>query len=428
MTTQETIPLLPLDAFRQFVGYNAYHFWGCSNQTIPTTSQCNTVLPEYGYQNAQAISRSDLRDAIIRAETKLADYLRYDVAPRYREEVQPWPTRLDRITRRIPSNVDGEYLSVQARYGYVQAVGVETLTVDQANAAVVLTKSITPQDSFTVTAPTTATSADEVAIYFSAADRYDGSAVGPRWRIQPISVTIAAGIATITGPAWLLIRPTLYTTSFNLTVVDPTNNANFASTVDVARLYIDPDGQTVDTSQATLIWETLPWSWYCQSCTIGGTTNPYAADPAAVGKAIARVGVRDMVNGTLTPAQAVYSTTSSPPQWVATPFAACSEPDRVELRYRAGLALVNGQMSPFWAELVCILTLAELPGPICACKESNVRIAHWQFDLARTSGMGGESYGLISGEDLNNPFGTRRGHVEVWKRVRDFRQLGGLLL
>lgn len=73
-----------------------------------------------------------------------------------------------------------------------------------------------------------------------------------------------------------------------------------------------------------------------------------------------------------------------------------------------------------------MLTLAELPGPICACAETNKRIEHWQLDLARSSGNGGEQYAYIASEDLSNPFGTRRGHIEAWKRVKELRNQSGI--
>ena len=38
-----------------------------------------------------------------------------------------------------------------------------------------------------------------------------------RWRIEPVTIGISGGIATITGAIWLLVKPYLYN--------DPTLNA-----------------------------------------------------------------------------------------------------------------------------------------------------------------------------------------------------------
>jgi hypothetical protein len=93
----------------------------------------------------------------------------------------------------------------------------------------------------------------------------------------------------------------------------------------------------------------------------------------------------------------------------------------VDIHYQAGLGLENGQMPSFWRAVICRYAIAELARPICACDQSNKERYQWQFDLARTSGD--EQYPLISGEDLANPLGTRRGAVYAWKVINQYRQL-----
>lgn len=425
---QQTLPLLPLETFRQFLQYNPYHFWGMANSTnIPVTSNCNDLIPEYGHQAGYGVGRDELRQRILYAEQVLFDYLAYDVAPRYRVEIQPWPRREDHIPRRIPTNSYGEYLSVTLNGKKVQAVGVETVTTISTNVAVTTTLAYKTSDTFTLSVATTATEPDEIAVYFNATDRaaasgVTGEPIAPQWRIQPVSVSISNGIATITGSTWLLAKPEGYT-ALAWSGLDPSASGVLATSLDVARVWIDPNGATVDTAQGTLVWETWPWPgglcpWYISP------NNPNSTDPAAVGKAIARVGIRDAGLGIVTPGGAVYNSTANPAQWVSTPFPNWTEPDRVQVRYLAGVPLQQGRMNRFWAEVVCMLTLAEIPGPICACKEANKRLGEWQTDLARSSGS--EQFAYISREALSNPFGTRRGHVEAWMRVRDTRTLSGI--
>lgn len=407
---------MPLETLRRFLQHNPYHFWGMQNPKVPVSSQCNTIVPEYGYQMGYGVGRDEMRRTIAYAEEKLATYLGYDVAPRYRSDILDWPLSGNGQYRHTANSL-GRYLSVTTPRGYVQAVGVEARTLIQTNAPVTLSKTISPKDSFTVTVATTITDSQSIAVYFSAADRYDGSGIGPRWRIQPVDVSISGGVATITGAAWLLVKPSLFQ-SFAFTSVDPDTDTNFAATVDVVSITTNPDGQTVDDSQATFIWETTPWPGFCTVC----TNTPSSTDPAAVGKAIARVGIRDAQMGILSAAPAVYA--SSQAQWQGTGFAGCTDPDRIEVRYLAGLPLVHGQMHSFWSDIVCLLTLAELPGPICACKEANQRISHWQQDLARSSGV--EQFAYISSADLANPLGTRRGHIEAWKKINELQLVQGI--
>lgn len=430
--TQETYPLMPLDTLRRFLQYHPYHWWGMTNPSIPVNSQCNNVVSEYGYQAANKVGRAELRDRILYAEQKLADYLRYDVAPRYRVETQPWPSRFDHIPRRYPRDANGEYIGIQLNYGHIQSVGVETVTTIAASAAVTTTLNYTAADTFTLSVATSVTNADEIAVYFTAADRAAASGVtgeplSPRWRIAPVTVSISGGVATITGPTWLLVKPSQYQSLSSWNSVNPADPGVLATAVDVARVYIDPDGQTLATAQANLLWETWPWSAFCW-VTPTSPNNPNVLDPAAVGKAVARVGIRNATMGVVIPGSAVYNATSSPPQWISTAYPNWTDPDRVEVRYLAGVPLVNGQMDQRWADIVCMLTLAELPGPICACKETNLRIERWQQDLARSSGNGGEQYAYISSEDLNGPFGTRRGHIEAWRRVQQLRNMPAVLV
>ena len=48
------------------------------------------------------------------------------------------------------------------------------------------------------------------AIASSAPPFVDGAPVGDRWRIEPIQVSLSGTTLTITGRAWLIVRPVLY--------------------------------------------------------------------------------------------------------------------------------------------------------------------------------------------------------------------------
>ena len=73
------------------------------------------------------------------------------------------------------------------------------------------------------------------------------------------------------------------------------------------------------------------------------------------------------------------------------------------------------------------LAAAELGRPLCACEPANKELARWQFDMARTAGNNDERF-AISAEDLNNPFGTRRGQAWAWKAVKNLRLTPGQIM
>ena len=422
--TGQPVTLLSLEQFRRIVKMHPYHFWQLSNTSTPLVNVCDDLLFEEDWQNADAMSRSSIRQAIDVAERKLRDWLRYDVAPRYRVSTVQWPRRVNQAEWRSGDwNAIDRAISVELPYKQVQSAGTLTRTII-GDAAVALSDANGDGliDTFTVTIATTVTDVSQIALYFVASDQWDAQAPLEAWQVRPVSVSISGGQATIRGNVWQIVRPVLYA---DLTTpqqyYDPADTTIYASSLTVYREYINPNGQTVDDAQATLIWETSPWPLWCLSSGSSPYT-PNASDPAAQGKAVARAGIRDAANGIVTPGEAIYDSTAG--EWRRVSWATGFDPDRVVVRYLAGLPLVNGQMDRTWQEFVTYLALAELEGPLCTCESVRQRLHYWQFDMARTAGANDEAY-AISTADLDNPFGTRRGHIHVWRRVKDNQQLIG---
>lgn len=423
--------LLPLESFRQVLGYSPFHFWGMANAKVPQTSDCNTVLREYNYQYADRAARDNIRQAIQAAEDRMAEYLGHALAPQYRTDALDWARYGDyRVWRRdnIPA-ADGRYISIRLPVGEVRAVGVEMLSLLGTPA---LTYSDADSDGLndtfvTAAIATTQTDPNKIAVYFRGADRLDAEPVGERWRIQPVQVTIAGGTVVVRGRSWLCVKPVLYEGTGNI-ILDPSTTSNFVTNLEIYERTTDPNGETVDNAQATLIWETIPQhGWFCCCATCANITfNPNEYDPAAEGKAVARVGIRDARLGIVTPAEAVRN--SSTGQWSGLSFAYYREPDRVIVRYLAGLPLeANGQMQAKWRTLVARMAMAELGRPIASCDVANRELYHWQFDLARAAGANDEQY-QVSRLDLDNPFGTRRGHVYAWRQVKHLRLMRGTVV
>lgn len=416
--------LLSLEQFRRIVKMHPYHFWQLAGDSVPLESMCDDLLFEEDWQNADAMSRSAIRQAISVAERKLREWLGYDVAPRYHVDTVDYP-RLSYQSQLRGANVNaiGESIGLQLPWGQLRSVGALARTL--ISGSVALTFADTNGDGLSdtfkaIVAVPGITDASQIAAFFGAADRWDVLAPLEDWKIEPATVSIANGTATIQGNIWQVVRPALYADLTDARrYYDPADSQIYASSIAVYREYSNPNGATVDDCQATLVWETNAAPLWCAGTSI---YSPNASDPAALGKAVARVGIRNAETGIITPGEAVYDATAG--AWRSARWSTGFEPDRVEVRYLAGLPLVNGQMDRTWQEVLTYLALAELEGPICACASVKARLHHWQFDLARTGGANDESY-AISPTDLDNPFGTRRGHVHTWKRVRDARKLIG---
>ncbi len=415
---------LPLDTWRAFLGLPPWHFWQFAdgpggNAIVPIVSKCSTLTYEYSWQGSDAAGRADVREAISEAENKLKDYLNYRPMPEYVDfALVDWPRHYDASMARLwDADATGRRVAVQAPEGYVQALGVEQLTLigtaTVAGLTLVYSAAFNPalQDTFTITLPTTATDPNEIAVYFSVGDRFDDPAVGERWRIEPIQVSISGGNVVIVGRKWLAGRPILYENPV-AAVLNPQTAANFVTSLDVYQRMTDGDGTSVTTAQATLVYETNDcgrcWGRCC--CSTGTTSS----DPGAIGEVIARAGIRDAVLGLIAPAAAVYDGTTWLSQWCCS--GAFCNPDRVKLRYLAGFPLENGQMARKFQQIVARLAAAELKRRVCACREQNEKLHDLQQDLTLESTQS-ERY-AVAQEDLSNPFGTRRGHVQAWRAVR----------
>lgn len=423
------MPLLSLEQFRRIIGYNPWHFWGMAYDlgAARVSSNCNAVVRQYAWQNADAVGRAEILEAIEQAESQLRRYLGYSVAPHYVEETIPWLHYNDAsLLRHMPIDATGRWLGMQLGEGYTQSVGIEARTAIQLAVAVTYSDADGDgiNDIATISVATSVTEEDEIAVYVPSADRFGDTTLSEDWRLQPLIVAISGGTATIKGPAWIFLDPVRYEGASSIDI-DPTTSANYLATVDIYRRYTNTEGTTNSTAQAMLIWETRPCNgWWCNCCGDATyTPTDSSSDPAARALAIARVGIRDSRNGIVTPAEAAYNATTG--LWSSVRFDTCYEPDRVTIRYQAGLPLENGQMQPHWQQVVARLAAAELDRNICACDGANRWLHRWQFDLAQSSGNNDEAYSAVSADDLNNPLGTRRGHVYAWRAITNERNLRG---
>lgn len=423
---EPSAPLLPLDTWRAIIGLPPWHFWQFADSgpgaLVPVNSKCSTLMYEYDWQGSDAAGRASLRAAIVEAEALLTDYLGFAPAPRYAIGSVPWPRAYQaNLTRWRDLDATGRRVAVAAPEGYVQAMGVVRMTL-LGTVAPVYSAQFNPalEDTFTLSVPTSITDPAEIGVYFVSADLPDGETTSERWRVQPVKVAINGGVATITGRKWLLARPILYEDPI-AAPLDPTNPANFVTQLDVYARTTNGNGSSVDTCQATLVYETNDCgaSWGLCWCAGGSTSS----DPGTVGQVIARAGIRDGVLGLVTPGAAVYDGTAWSSSWCCT--SSYCDPDRVTLRYLAGYPLgTDGQMAKPMQAIVARLATAEAKRRICACRDANEMLWSLQQDMTLESTQT-ERY-AVAPEDLSNPFGTRRGHIQAWRAARDLVLRRGL--
>lgn len=412
---------LSLNQWRALMGFHPYHFYQLadtgSGAIVPLTSTCSALVYESAYLNADRVGRREIAQAIEGAERLIHRYTGFWPAPRFVETTLQYPRLADRRLARLwDVQADGRWVSVVLPDQYIQAIGPAAET---GSSTVALTYTDEDSDSLFETATATAivpsgTTPAEVVVRFLAADC---GPVIPRPEIAPRSVEVSGTIATITLDAWTLVRPVrtagFVQTALNPTVLPPTAGTPFAASVEVFRRRANPTGTTTDTAMAVLTWETRPAPAWLPLCCDGST------DPAATRTALARVTLRDAKAGIVALGQAVYDATSG--IWSSACDWRCAPPDRITIRYQAGLPLQDEQMDLAWQPVVARLAAAELARPVCACDGANRELYEWQYDRART----GATNELFQAP-IPNPLGTRRGHIFAWDQIIRTQRLQGV--
>lgn len=395
MARASVYTLLPLDTWAEIMGINPYEF----NQIgtgFPTVNQaqCEHVWFQLPWQQ-DFLSREELARAIAKAEGMIASELRYWPAPKYFvNETHTYPRPFKRYGWGGGGTVRYQWKSVQLDWGKVQGGGTQARTLINAAAAVTLsdTDSDTINDRFTIgPIATTVTDPDEIAIYFNSVDR-NGVALDESWRIRPITVTISGGNVTITGHASQLILPDL-TSPVNPVVLNVTTAANFATTVELYRVYRDATSTVANPAQGNAVWEEFD----CETPPCNVTYLPVCL--GARNAEMGQVSVDFYQNGV----NGCFS----------------AEPDRVVLNYLAGERLVSGRMDPIMADIVAHLATGLLPLGSCGCERSD-RIVAWWRNLPTKDKEGARP---LTFRDLdNNPFGVSRGAMWAWDRVQALQQ------
>lgn len=411
------MPILSLEEFRTILGWNPWHFYGLSNSAkAPIQSSCNRTLPEYSWQSQDALGRNDIRTALETAEAILAKHLGYWPGPHYEEETLAWNAYHDSSSRRYgATEADGRRVSTRTRYGKILSIGAEVRTTVGTYPVTINTQDedTSLDDTFLMRFQTSETDPSVFTLEFADNDRAAG--VYRDYTVRPVSVSIASGWATVKGPTWLIVKPSLYEgihySPSGAQTLDPDNRDTFVKSLKVVKLTYE-SGITEDTASTVLRWESRPCGtgWWC----CGSLSNEAGTDYYAIG----RTGIRNAETGTVLPDMAMWDGSA----WKVNQSWCCGavEPDSVVLRYVSGVAPVSGRMPVMYAQMVARLAMGEMARRVCACSEANREFERWQYEAAAD-----ETYRL-SDSNLNSPLGTSLGAIWAWNKVKALRLRRGV--
>ncbi len=408
MARARTKTYLPLDTWAEIVGLDPRHFNQVTTTVKPVTS-CAVVMKQYDWQEAQAVSRESIAQAIQQAERMVTRVLGYTPLPDWivDERVRTWQPGIPDVINTGLADARGFPMPAPLRMKHFISGGIEAKTLIQAGVAVVLTDEDgdTYFETATVTVATTVTNPDEIAVY------YPGEAGRDEWEIRPLndpitrrrSVTIAAGVATIVMATHQLVDADLLT-ALNPGPVDGAVLSNFLATLDVYRHHNDPQ------QQITQLWS--PTQGLCDCGTTGCVTCAHTVQTACM---LARDLRRSVVNFSA----ATWNATTN--QFDAAISAVRRIPENLRTWYYAGFRDLdhadapNVEMDTDLARQIAYLSLTFLPRAVCGCDVTKQLFNEKRVDMAqRTSTPAGSVTYNLSPRRLDTPWGTTRAALDAW--------------
>lgn len=403
---------LSLSRFAKIFGLNPIHFAGGAGSVVwPLGSGCDAVWQQHAWQNNDIISREDATQAIYDAERDIQAVLGYPVAPEFiTQEAHAWPKFYDKAVVSASTAVRGESKLVATRQARVIGVGRRAVAEVDTGAAVVYSdpNSDTWDELATITiAGSGLTSTDGVKVYVA------GHSADPLWEIRPLkSKSLSGGTLTITLDSWLLIDPDLWEyhpTGSAPQTIDVDDAANFLSTVDVYREYVDSTNYP-----AQFTWNSSQNPGWCNSC--GGVGCASCTPTTQNGCA----KLYDADRGFVQPLPATYASST----WTIQPWSVGKDPDSVKLWYYAGRrsqrfldGLDSDPLDQYLAQAIAWLAVARLEAPPCGCGRVSEQFAAIRKDIAEVDRARGVFFSVLNPDMISNPFGTRRGEVDAWNRV-----------
>lgn len=420
--------ILPLDEFARIMGINPAHFNGGNTSTIMgNNAHCSTVWWQYAWQAHDKVGREDLAEEIRNAEREAYEVLGFWPGPVWiDDEVHQFPRHHRPDVIDYGNNVRGFRKSIIAKSGKFieQGQRAVTLITTPTVAGADLVYSDEDGDGFEETVTLTATlTAAQAAFPTCEFKAYDPAHNGEQiWEIRPArSISISGLTLTMTFWTWQFIDPDIWEAlpdaTADPTAIDLTDSANLLQSCDIYREYNDTTAQS-----ARFFWEDGPENVLLNTCSSCGSSTVSNDCPAcSLRYQDGCAYVRDVDRGIVVPVPATYD--SDDGRWEEDRFTICREPDQVKIWYRAGdldQRFLAGTrcvpMPEYWAQAITWLAATRVERPFCMCTNIQAVQQRLRVDL-RQQDPDGPTY-IMTDEEVRNPFGTRRGELMAWRRLR----------
>lgn len=416
----QTIPytLLSIHRYAQLLGINPIQFArgatpGIDPQIRLPGKACSDIWFKYDWQASDKVGYIELAGTIQSAERSLTHVLGYSPAPNWiREEQHPYTKFYNREYYDVGYNLRWQLKAVAPKRGRLINPGRRAVSLvgTATTGGGTLVYSDDDGDGFsetaTITLATALTDEQEIKVYFNG---YDGRR---EFEVRPVRTkTIAGGNVVIVLDSWLLIDPALYEdfpTDDGIGAIDISTTGNFVTSIDVYREYNDTTQASVQFS-----WETD--GGVCAVC------NGTGCDACQNLTQNGCMSIRDPIAGLFVPYPATYDDDEA--RWTVQAWTGDRAPDFMSIWYYSGEISEEYKegyeydpLSNYWAQVIAWLATARLDRPLCGCSYLEGLVQKMQDDLSLVTPT---SSHFASDDVLNNPFGTKRGEVMAWKRVKD---------
>jgi hypothetical protein len=389
---------LSLRRFADILGIHPLHLLGIN--FVPAGGRirtCDNPYFQWPWQDSDRVSREEMAQALQEAETQIEQQLHYRLLPSWENEefhslVKPRPELVN--NGRDPR---GYWDAFRTDWAWLIAGGRRgNLLLGQPD----ITWSDEDEDGYKETGTITLAvasdvSACEIRLYNPGKGPADG------FEIKPIrSAASNAGTLTVTFYRECCVKPALYE-GYDAGGIDGTDDTKFEAALDVYQVFNDRS------INGRMLWEAVGGG-----CIAGPDQGSYNAQTAAVLARDARIGLVTLAPAEWDPSDSI---------WHARAFTMFKGPDAVDVSYYAGWQDKSQQcgvrdLDPSWARAITQLACSMLDRPPCDCTADQWH--YYREDLAQEEGS--DDFGTFrtpQGLTLDNPFGTRRGAVEAWRKI-----------
>ena len=396
MARADTVTLLSLDRFAQVVGIHPLHFNQVTVANLADVHICGSPYCQFAWQDADAVGREEIANAIKSAEEQITTELGFSPMPTWVADepiMMPLPSNPELLSTSF-RNVRGFWQSVHLNRGHVYTGGIVAKTLIKGDAPILYVDNDLdgyPELSL-ISVVTTVTDPEEIAVYYADMDGDD------EWEIRPISVSIVGGTANIVIRREQLVIASLMS-ALNPEGVNGIDDANFVSTVDVYRKYNDPS------QQLNMIWEPV----------YGDCSNTqFTVQTGFMMVRNKELGIVALAPGTWNSVDVKYDLGT---------FDLARQPNKGRVWYRAGWQYKGlwTKMDPMWEKAIAYYALTLLDRPLCSCNKIEAFVNYWREDFALSKSVGGTSFSWQKGRIIECPLGTTRGATYAWRLIQQYR-------